>query len=210
MPLIQPGQVLLALLDSPYLLTFFNRNTRMDYNIIQGLSLESNKFIKSHHYLKSVSRGNKFVFNLMLHGRLVGVAAFGICTGTKAQLKYGKGKPTLELKRFVLLPGLVKNTASWFLSRCCATLFNNYSIQVIITYADPRQGHTGAIYKASNFTCLGQQRYPTMALLYKGRLYTSRIVYQKTKIGKKLRTAVKKSKAKFITLPRKYVFILYK
>ncbi len=52
-------------------------------------SPELKDFVLENHYLKSLSRGNKFVFALYsTNGILKGVAAFGIPTGTNVQNKY--------------------------------------------------------------------------------------------------------------------------
>lgn len=112
-------------------------------------------FVKRHHYLKSISRGNKHVFVLRVEGEIKGVALFGTPVGANVNRCYGED--IIELKRFVLHE-CPKNTASWFMSRCIGWIKRFTTIKGILSYADPSKGHEGIIYKASNFQYLGKQK----------------------------------------------------
>lgn len=60
-----------------------------------------------------------------------------------------------ELSRLCIHPSYQKkNLASWFLSRVFRVVPSDW--ERIITYADKTQGHTGAVYKASNFVIDGE------------------------------------------------------
>lgn len=115
-------------------------------------------FVKAYHYSNSLSCGNKKVFTLFVNNTLLGVACFGYPVGRNCIQKYGN---ILELKRFVLAPGALKNTASWFIAKCVREL-KKTNYDAILSYADPDYGHEGTIYKASNFNYLGQQKQGTM------------------------------------------------
>lgn len=131
---------------------------------------EIKDFIKKYHYLKTVSRGNKYCFVLYIDNVMCGVAIFGTPVGKMAS-------DIIELKRFVLIPGLLKNTPSWFMSKCIRQI-TGYS--KIISYANPEQGHEGIIYKASNFKYNGVQKYRTSYYKIGKRKIYSRNVYDKS------------------------------
>jgi hypothetical protein len=123
------------------------------HNTLSVKALDSSDSLRdmiiNQHYLKTMPRGCKYNFGLYKDDVLVGGAMFGCPVGAKV------GRDTLELKRFYLTPGCEKNTASWFLSRCIKQLKGKANR--IVTYADPKEGHTGALYKASNFIYKGKQ-----------------------------------------------------
>ncbi len=139
-------------------------------------NLELKQFVLKHHYLKSISRGNKRCFGLFINGTLKGVALFGHPVGTNVIKNYGPN--TLELKRFCLSPDLKKNTASWFIAKTIKDL-RIQKIQTIISYADPSQGHEGIIYKASNFQYIGRQKYSSVYFKINNKKIHSRNFYCK-------------------------------
>ena len=66
--------------------------------------------------------------------------------------KLFKGDSYLELNRLVVNEGLEKNSLSFFVSQCLKKLNKNI---VIVSYADPNNGHTGYIYQATNWIYTG-------------------------------------------------------
>jgi len=151
-------------------------------------------FLERHHYIKSLPRGCSKVFCLWLDKTLVGVAAYGYPVGRMATNKYSID---LELKRFCLEPNCIKNTASWFISRTLKIL-KKENYKGVITYADTEQGHTGSIYKASNFEILGPQKYRTPYRIINNKKVFSRNVYQNNKyVSDKSKTLYNKAKLIF-------------
>jgi hypothetical protein len=61
-----------------------------------------------------------------------------------------------ELRRFVCIDDTPKNAESYFISKCHKWTRQNTNIEVIVSFADLEEGHSGVIYKASNFHYLGQ------------------------------------------------------
>jgi hypothetical protein len=61
----------------------------------------------------------------------------------------------LVLSRLVVIPSVPTNGASFLLGRSMK-LIDRERWPVLLTYADTRLGHTGAIYKATNWECLGE------------------------------------------------------
>lgn len=160
-------------------------------------------FVKKFHYKKSLARGCKYNFCLIINGKLAGIANYGIPNSKK----YNKGG-FIELKRFTLSPNCVKNTASWFMAKCNKRLPNKFT--KIISYAEADR-HEGTIYKASNFTFMGTTK-KGQAIKMGGKEIHLRAAYQKikgqpTKLAKQVRLALDNGTAKYITTSRKNMFV---
>lgn len=56
----------------------------------------------------------------------------------------------LSLSRFVIVPGVPPNASS-FLLGAAMKLIDRRRWPILLTYADPNEGHTGAIYRATNW-----------------------------------------------------------
>jgi hypothetical protein len=163
-------------------------------------------FIIQNHYSGSVARGSRN-YILKVKGKITGVIQFGIPTGRNCST-YGKN--VLELKRMVICETMPKNTASWFIAKCLKDIKLNTDYTDILSYADPQYGHSGTVYKASNFKYLGTQRQ-AQGIKFKGKTYHIRICYQKrlnkfTMTAKMIKDALKKKKAKYVTLKPKHIF----
>ena len=76
----------------------------------------------------------------------------GVCTfGIPASRFEGFGQP-YELNRLVVNEDLEKNVLSFFVSHC----LNQFPApNVIVSYADPNNGHSGYIYQATNWAYTG-------------------------------------------------------
>lgn len=84
-----------------------------------------------------------------------GVALWIPPTGTAAAHVAGEDwKGVLALSRLVIDPGMPTNAASFLLGHSMR-LIDRTRWPVLLTYADRRLGHTGAIYKATNWRCDG-------------------------------------------------------
>lgn len=148
------------------------------------------KILTSYHY-KGTTRSLKerYVFELLEGKKLVGVAIFGDPFSARAKKKYGDN--ILEIRRIALIDNAPYNSESFFIGACLRYLKKNTDIEKIITYSDPTYGHTGTIYKASNFEYIGTEKYTQKWLVYNGRDITARMVYQKDKAGNYVDSALK-------------------
>ena len=72
--------------------------------------------------------------------------------------KYNPINPTkcLELRRLVCIDDTPKNTESYFIGQSFKLLKRDTDMEVIVSFADQHHGHTGVIYKATNFDYLGE------------------------------------------------------
>ena len=113
-------------------------------------------FLMSYHYAGE-GRKSKVVYGAYLQDVLIAVAKFSPVVRNEVVTSSGfTCGQVLELDRFCIHPNYQKkNLASWFLSRSTTELFkSNPKIRALMTFADSTYGHSGAIYKASNWTFL--------------------------------------------------------
>ena len=115
-------------------------------------------FVETHHYSRSVN-GVKIrqCFKVMHEGRLVGGVIFGALS-TTAWKKFGTAETdVLELRRLVLLDEAARNSESRVVGFCLRWVKQNIpEVRIVVSYADPAHGHTGVIYRASNFKYVGK------------------------------------------------------
>ena len=123
----------------------------------EGYSVQIKKILKDKHYTQSAPVAVKYCFVLRKEsdGEIVGIILYGYFSRRQAQRKY---ENYLELSRLWLHDDEPKNTASWFISKTLNFLQKKTHLSGIVSYADPTVGHTGAVYKASNFAFIGTTR----------------------------------------------------
>tara|TARA_E500000318_G_C3481475_1_gene180609 strand:+ start:143 stop:736 length:594 start_codon:yes stop_codon:yes gene_type:complete len=111
----------------------------------------------AHHYLGDKDFLCQYSFGAAYQGRILACITFAIPNARVINGIYAEHeqKGVLEISRLVAHPDCPRNTCSWLISQSIKTLRKKYPLRIIITYADTAQGHTGAIYKASNFTYAG-------------------------------------------------------
>jgi len=73
----------------------------------------------------------------------------GICTFSTPASRFDMKPQPYELNRLVVDEGLVKNTLSWFVSKCIKQF--PFKPAILVSYADINFGHNGYIYQATNW-----------------------------------------------------------
>jgi hypothetical protein len=172
-------------------------------------------FIEEHHYSKSIN-GVKITqcFKVVHNGMLVGAVLFGQLS-TTAWKKFGdKEEQVLELRRLVLLDFAGRNSESFTVGFCLRWIKKNLpEVTTIVSYADPEYGHTGVIYRASNFQLVGMT--PSDKGFYDpetGKTYHSRAMRTKYKgdykpFVKRLRAKLEQGKLETKILGGKYCYV---
>jgi len=172
-------------------------------------------FIEKNHYSKSIN-GVKIsqCFKAMYQDRLCGASLFGQLSTTAWKKFAKKETEVLELRRLVLLDECGKNSESRFVGYCLRWIKKNLKqVKVIVSYADPTFGHTGIIYKASNFTFAGMtpddKGYidPTTGKMYHSRALRTKYKGEYKPFVKRLRKMHRDGLLKEITLKGKYRYI---
>ena len=115
-------------------------------------------FIEEHHYSKSIKGVTpSHCFKVLLAGRRVGAAIFGLPSMRETIEKYGEfGRfKLLELRRFVMIDDTPRNSESKSIG-IMLKLLKKHGVKRVLSYADPNYGHVGTIYRATGFTLLAQ------------------------------------------------------
>lgn len=115
-------------------------------------SQEAMKLVVTNHYLHRKAPCS-FAFGLFKGPKLVGVVTFGTPPSRHLQKSVCPSNPAVvvELNRLWTDDSLPKNTESWFVSRALRRL----PARLVVSYADPKFGHYGFIYRALNFHYAG-------------------------------------------------------
>ncbi len=119
---------------------------------------EVKPFLNAHHYA-GFGRPSSIVYGAWVGKTLVGAAKFAppVRQGVAASIGL-VDKQVLELDRFCIHPAChTKNFASFLMARVIklVAVDQPYVIK-LVSFADPRFGHVGTIYEASNWTKLGE------------------------------------------------------
>lgn len=118
------------------------------------------RLVRDYHYARGGSNTRCFVHGLFRVGEIwdencKGVAWWIPPTRDAAVATYPeRPEGVLSLSRLVIVPGVPKNACSFLLSRS-VKLIPVKDWPCLVTYADEWKGHTGAIYKASNWQYVG-------------------------------------------------------
>lgn len=172
-------------------------------------------FIEANHYSKSIN-GVKITqcFKVINNGILVGAVLFGQLS-TTAWKKFGdKESEVLELRRLVLIDDCGRNSESRVIGFCLRWIKKNLQeVKIIVSYADPMHGHSGIIYKASNFKMIGKTP-DDKGFIDKetGKTYHSRAMRTKYKgefkpFVKRLRKKLEDGLLETVVLKGKYCYV---
>jgi hypothetical protein len=132
-------------------------------------------FVERTHYSHSVDGVRvSWCFALLDRGgQLQGAAIFG-GMGTTAWRKWGTDDSVVELRRLCCSEVTPRNAESYLIGKCLRWIRRYTDIAVIVSYADPNHGHTGIIYRASNFQYLGLSADTKLIEYDDGRVYHDR------------------------------------
>lgn len=123
------------------------------------LAVCQEKVVK-YHYARTGSNTATFRHGLFLKSapeKCIGIAWWIPPTKSAALANYPKDwKAVLVLSRLVVDPGVPKNAASFLIMQSVKLIRLDSRWEYLLTYADEWQKHSGAIYKATNWTPLGK------------------------------------------------------
>ena len=138
---------------------------------------EIKDFVELWHYSHNMNGViSTFCFKLLDDKKLIGAAVFGWLAMANQWKKYVDVKDKLiELRRLCCIDDTVKNTESYFISRCVKWLKRNTRIEKIISYADLEFNHVGTIYKASSFVLIGRTAKGKI-ILWNGKRYHDKTI----------------------------------
>ena len=145
-------------------------------------------FIEKYHYSHNINGIQSYHhFGLYTEGnfglpRMIGAMMYAIPSMPSTAKKYNPDNPDKcrELRRLCCLDEAPTNTESYFISQTLKWLRQNTDVEVVVSFADLEQGHTGVIYKATNFHYFGQTG-KGQALMVDGKRYHVRSMNQPIK-----------------------------
>lgn len=142
---------------------------------VRGVDIAvARRLVTREHYAAGASNTATYLHGLFRHDAFwdeecQGVAWWIPPTRTAAEATLpANWQGVLSLSRLVILPGVPRNACSFLLSRS-AKLIDAVAWPCLVTYADEWRGHTGAIYRAANWTYAGMTK-PERVFTRKGRM----------------------------------------
>ena len=141
-------------------LDFGGRLRKEDWTVREVSRAMALPLIEEHHYARGAANTATYLHGLFRveSDALEGAAWWIPPTKGAALASYPENwKGVLALSRLVVAPGVPKNAATFLLARS-VKLIDKDRWPCLVTYADEWRGHTGGIYRASNWVYLGKTK----------------------------------------------------
>ena len=150
-------------------------------------------FIEAHHYSHSINGCiSDYCFALYDGMEMIGAAFFGRMAMANQWKRFSDtAEDVTELRRLVCIDDTPKNTESYFIGAMLRWLKRHTALRIVVSYSDLEYGHTGTIYKASNFRCLGASP-GARVIMYQGKRYHDKAI--RTKYNGQLKPFAKRLK----------------
>lgn len=186
-----------------------------DYKVLLCERQEIQDFIELWHYSHNINGViSDYCFKLMDGDRLIGGMIYGRLAMRNQYKRYAENEADImELRRLCCIDDTPKNTESFFIGASLRWLAKNTKLKTIVSYADSTYGHTGIIYKASNFTLTGlTSPLKVIKRLKDSKLYHDKAIRTKYKGNLKpfavqLKKDLEDGKAVWIQTKAKYIYL---
>jgi very-short-patch-repair endonuclease/transposase-like protein len=138
------------------------KKTEFDFSNCEIIKLDWNNakaLLVQYHYQRAGRAG--IAYGIKHNGHTIACCVFANCQRLESAKRLGiSHEDVMELSRFVINPEFqAYNMATWFISRCIKLVKSDLpNLKYLISFADPTFGHTGTIYKASNWTFDGETK----------------------------------------------------
>ena len=137
------------------------RLRRTEWRVRDISAAAARAFIAQHHYARGASNTRVYSHGLFRQGSdpLMGAALWLPPTRVAAEsVNRDEWQKVLSLTRLACHPDAPRNAASFLLAASVRLIRQDGRFVSLVTYADTRYGHTGAIYRASNWEYVGRMR----------------------------------------------------
>jgi len=144
-------------------------------------------------------------------GEMVGAMFFGRMAMANQWRRFSDNeKNVIELRRLCCVDDTPKNTESFFIGRSLRLLKKDWGKGIVVSYADKEYGHTGVIYKASNFEMIGEIK-GAKVIYWNGRRYHDKTIRTKYKgelkpFAKRVKDALDNGEAYYKKTAGKYTY----
>ena len=134
-----------------------NALDKRDYRVETVPLREVQELVRQFHYARGGSNTATFRHGLIHRetGDLLGAAWWIPPTKAAAQSVDPEWQRVINLTRLVVSPDAPTNAASFLLGKSMQAIKKDGRYRTLLTYADEGQGHSGAIYRATNWEYLG-------------------------------------------------------
>lgn len=135
-------------------------------------------FIESNHYSGTIN-GCIADYCFSLHdrdGTMVGAMFFGRMAMVGQWKRFGStAADVIELRRLCCIDDTPRNAESFFIGHCLCWLNKHTKHTVVVSYADAEYGHSGVIYKASNFV-LESRHDGAKVIIWNGKIHHEKTI----------------------------------
>lgn len=154
-----------------------------DYNVKSIDYFECKEWLLKKHYAKRIPV-IQYSFGLFYDNLIVGVCTYGVPPQNNCTLICGEknSQYVIELNRLIKNDNLHKNVQSWFVSQTLKLLPKP---KIILSYADPNNGHIGYTYQALNFLYVGNGGM-SKEYIFNKKQYSARHINKNWFLTKKL------------------------
>jgi len=142
-------------------MSYDDRLRKEDWYVSEAPLTDAKRLVEEYHYTRGGSRYAVYVHGLYERatGKLMGVAWWLPPTRVACEsVNREHWTKVLSLSRLVIVPGVPKNACSFLMARSIAAIRRDGRFVSLVTYADERQGHSGGIYRATNWQYVGLTR----------------------------------------------------
>jgi hypothetical protein len=129
-----------------------------DYHVKTCSLASATALISAHHYARGAANTAVFRHGLYRGDAMVGAALWMPPTKVAAASVSEDWQGVICLSRLVVIPGEPTNAASFLLGRSIRAIRRDGRYHTLLTYADESMGHTGVIYRATNWTYVGRTK----------------------------------------------------
>lgn len=169
-------------------------------------------FIEQNHYSGSVNGCiADYCFSLHDGERMIGAMFYGRMAMAGQWKRFAEQESDVtELRRLCCIDDTPKNTESFFIGATLRWLKRNTTHKVVVSYADAEHGHTGIIYRASNFVLEGK-RAGARVILFDGKRYHDKAIRTKYKgvlkpFALRIKAALDAGEATYMTTAGKFCY----
>lgn len=138
---------------------YSDRLRRGDYDVVEVSREVANRQVISEYYARGAPNAATYLHGLVAYSSpasLLGVAWWIPPTKGAAEATWaGNFREVLALSRFVIVPGIPKNAATFLLAHSVRRIRRDALYRCLVSYADEAAGHLGTMYRAAGWEYLG-------------------------------------------------------
>lgn len=171
------------------------------------------EFIEKWHYSGSINGCiSDYCYGLFDSENLIGAIFYGRMAMASQYKRFsGTESNVIELRRLCCIDDTPKNTESYFIGRSLRLLRNDWKKGTVVSYADKEHGHSGIIYKASNFKELEPIK-GAKVIVYNGKNYHDKAIRTRYKgelkpFAKRIKDALENGSAYYKQTSGKHTFV---